>query len=523
MRMMIVDDDPEVTKAIAGLYDWEGLGIDECICFNDGQKALQYGNDNVINILIADIRMPKITGLQLAEEMISYYPEIQIIILSGHDEFSYAQQAIKIGVMDYLLKPFDVTEMVETVKNALSKIKLKETRYHMRDKYYKETNHDNKKLKKQLFMNLDNAEEQISDNAIKSLGIRHPQSSYMAVCIGIVHSSLTEFGVWQEKDDNILCFAIENIVNEVFQNRSIVYYDDKREIEIILFECRSEKLILDEICSCIETIENHLCIKLLVGLGEICRNLSDLNKSYKTAKLNYSNNVFFENHTISFMNHGYVKLGYPAQFEAELTECISYDINKSARAEHLINEYFDRFEKQTANKDDLIYICNMILTMSSSKLAHDGFEEARKYDGVYWALQNKSVANISELRQKMLEGFGKIQNILEKNKRSKNALVVEQLIAYIDDNLSKDLSLTALAKHANFSPGYLAVLVKEQLNTNIQKYVLNKRIEKAKYLLKHTEKRVKEIANEVGYADQRYFSEMFKENVGCKPSEYRAK
>lgn len=165
----------------------------------------------------------------------------------------------------------------------------------------------------------------------------------------------------------------------------------------------------------------------------------------------------------------------------------------------------------------------MILTMSSSKLAHDGFEEARKYDGVYWALQNKSVANISELRQKMLEGFGKIQNILEKNKRSKNALVVEQLIAYIDDNLSKDLSLTALAKHANFSPGYLAVLVKEQLNTNIQKYVLNKRIEKAKYLLKHTEKRVKEIANEVGYADQRYFSEMFKENVGCKPSEYRAK
>lgn len=523
MRMMIVDDEPEVTTAIAGLYDWKKLGIDECICFNDGQKALQYGNDNVINILIADIKMPKMTGLQLAEEMIAYYPEIKIIILSGHDEFSYAQQALKIGAIDYLLKPFDVTEMVKTVKNALSKIKLQETHRHMQDEYYKRTIHDNKMLKKQLFMNLDNAEGQISDNTIKSLGISHPQSACMAVCIGVVHSSLTEFGVWQTNDDNILCFAIENIVNEVFQNRSIVYYSNIAEIGIILFECHSKKLMLDEICSCIENIENHLCIKLLVGLGEICPNLSDLNKSYKTAKLSYSNNVFFENHTISFMNHGYVKLEYPAQFEAELRECISYDVSKSAHTEHLINEYFDRFKKTTANKDDLIYICNMILSMLSSKLAHDGFKEASKYDGIYWAQQNKNIANINELRKKMLEGVQKIHNILEKDKRSKNVLVVEQLIAYINDNLSEDLSLTTLAKRANFSPGYLAVLVKEQLHINIQKYVLNKRIEKAKYLLKHTEKRVKEVANEVGYADQRYFSEMFKENVGCKPSEYRAK
>lgn len=525
MRMMIVDDEPEVTKTIAELYDWKELGIDECVCFNDGQKALQYGNvnGNAIDILITDIKMPKVTGLQLAEQMIAHNSEIQIIILSGYDDFSYAQQAIKIGAMDYLLKPFHITEMVDAVKNALSKIKLREMRYHMQEKYYQATNQDNKKLKKQLFMNLENVEVQISDNEIKALKIRQPQSHCMVVYVGIVHRSLTEFGIWQEDDDNILHFAIENIVNEVFQDRSIVCPDNKGGIGIILFECRSAEFMLKAVRNCIETIEDNLRIMLLVGLGKICSHFSDLAKSYQMAKWNYHNNVFFEIHRISFMNWEHVKLEYPAQLEAELTECINYDINKCARAEHLINGYLDRVRRHTADKDDLIYICNMLLTAASKKLVHDGFEEALQYDGMYWAQQNKSIANISELRQCMLEGFQKIQNILEKTKRPKNVLVVKQVIAYIDDNLGGDLSLTVLANHVNLSPGYLAVLIKEQLNTNVQKYILNKRIEKAKYLLKHTEKRIKEIANEVGYENQRYFSEMFKENVGCKPSEYRAK
>lgn len=523
MRMMIVDDEPEVTKAIAELYDWKELGIDECVCFNDGQKALQYGNDNVIDILITDIKMPKVTGLQLAEKMIAHDSEIQIIILSGYDDFGYAQQAIKIGAMDYLLKPFHITEMVDAVKNALSKIKLREIRNHMQEEYYQEANQDNRKLKKQLFMNLGNTGVQISDNEITALGISYPQSACMAVYVGIVHSSLAEFGIWQEDDDNILRFAIENIVNEMFQGCSIVCPDDKGGIGIILFECRSAELVLKAVRGCIEIIEGNLCIRLLVGLGEICNHLLDLGKSYQMAKLNYSNNVFFEIHGISFMNQECAKLEYPAQLEAELLACISYDINKSAQAEPLLNGYLDSVRRHTADKDDLIYICNMLLTAASRKLVHDGFDEARKYDGMYWAQQNKSVANISELRQCMLEGFRKIQNILEKTKRSKNVLAVEQVIAYIEDNLGGDLSLTALANHVNLSPGYLAVLIKEQLNTNFQKYVLNKRIEKAKYLLKHTEKRIKEIANEVGYENQRYFSEMFKENVGCKPSEYRAK
>ena len=135
----------------------------------------------------------------------------------------------------------------------------------------------------------------------------------------------------------------------------------------------------------------------------------------------------------------------------------------------------------------------------------------------------ETLQNITELRTLMSEILDTFFREINKNKVARKDIAVSLVVDYINNNLCEDLSLVNLSRIVDLSPGYLAILLKEFLGMNFSEYVIKKRIDLAKHLLETTEKKVGDIAKICGYENQRYFSETFKANVGCKPSEYRKK
>ncbi len=128
-KMLIVDDEPIISRGLQQTIPWETISVEVVDTAHDGedaiQKVIQHGN---IDIVITDVRMPKMDGLQLATYLHEHFPHIRIIIISGYDEFAYAQKAIQVGVKDYLLKPVDIDELVEVVNQIKNKIKLEQKR-----------------------------------------------------------------------------------------------------------------------------------------------------------------------------------------------------------------------------------------------------------------------------------------------------------------------------------------------------------------------------------------------------------
>ncbi|MDQ0206956.1 response regulator transcription factor [Alkalicoccobacillus murimartini] len=124
MKMLIVDDEPVICQGLAQTIDWQSIGVEVVGLAFNGRQALQKVEQNQVDIILTDISMPDMDGLELAACIVQQHPDTKMIIISGYDDFEYARQAIRLGVEDYLLKPVDVDELMGLVKNVSEKIML---------------------------------------------------------------------------------------------------------------------------------------------------------------------------------------------------------------------------------------------------------------------------------------------------------------------------------------------------------------------------------------------------------------
>ncbi|MEY8752340.1 response regulator transcription factor [Alkalicoccobacillus gibsonii] len=122
VKMLIVDDEPVICQGLKETIDWQSIGVEVIGTAFNGKKALEVLNRDKVDLILTDISMPEMDGLQLAEHVVSNYPDIKMIIISGYDEFEYARKAIRIGVEDYLLKPVNVDELLNLVKKVATTI-----------------------------------------------------------------------------------------------------------------------------------------------------------------------------------------------------------------------------------------------------------------------------------------------------------------------------------------------------------------------------------------------------------------
>lgn len=524
MKMLIVDDEFVVANAISDIFDWKTLDIDQVRVLDSGLDAIDIIKEETVDILLTDIKMPDVDGLTLSREALKIQPELKIILFSGYDDFEYAQEAMRIGILEYLLKPVTLEEVVAAVRRAASKCIQEKLKHQIEEDYIENENKYKNNLIRTFSSKLiqpgEAFKEQEEQEYFQLLQLERSPEKCCAACLKFFEWDQNM--VWDmQRDYDLLRYAVENILNELLHGWGVAFHTGPDYIAILVFNIHSKTECIAKIRECMEAINRTLEIGVVVGVGRITA-VPQIHESYDGAKEACDVAYFYEKngvvHVDDLKKEGYA---YPNELEERLLQKIALGKQNEENFESILNPYFNMVQDEgTLTVQAMQNICSTLLVLVLKKVKSLGLGEEH-IDMIQWMEELKQLHTLQQFRQFMLQKIKIVNDMITRMGTSKNKLLVIQAQKYIEEHLDADLSLETLSKMFFLSSRYFSALFKEYTGVALSDYINNCRMEKAKYLLLNTDQSVGSIARKTGYDDQGHFSRNFKNYTGMKPSEYK--
>lgn len=534
MKVFLVEDEYIVREGIKNNIDWEKNGYDFCGEASDGELAFPMISEKRPDIVITDIRMPFMDGIELSRMIKEEYPEIKIIILSGHEEFEYAKAAIQIGVEEYLLKPINGDELLQVVNRVAQKIKEEnESRETLQEG---EGDENFEYAKRQLLSSL------IDDNASLSDAMEQGKKIHlnlMAQCYNIMMLKLQRKNKEQGFSQRILELykTMEDTLKE--QDGQSIMFDRAPEGKVILFMGSGEEEIrrnMDVFAGQFrEILPEYEDVTYFGSVGVPVMRLRELGESYEAASHGFSYrfltepNQIVDNHTVFDQTRNEKK------FSCSIGSVDIQNLDKQKIESFLkggemdeIHFFVEEYMKNTgdAGKNSMIFRQYIVMDMffaASHFLTQ--ITDGREQPGEPFESPEQMQKIVSDLEATVVyikELFTKVMQVRDAQTTEHNSDVVENAKKYISENYhDEELTLNTVAHEVNVSPNHLSAMFSQKTGQTFVKYLTDVRMHRAKELLKCTSKRSNEICEEVGYRDPHYFSHLFKKNVGCSPIQYR--
>lgn len=528
IRVVVIDDEPLEINLIKMCIDWKFFNMEIVGEAENAILGLDLVEELSPDILFTDINMPIIDGIKFSEMVIQKRPKTKIVILSGYDDFNYAQKSIKIGVSDFLLKPINNDEVFKTA----SKLK------YIID-YERESSNEYNLLKKQLSDNLPYIKEKflielLSKNfetekiiIIKKalfLGLRFKYQSVQVAAIEIDNSSNND-------DVNTGIYFIRNIklmnmIKDFFQRDEFIFifYDTLNRIIIL---DNNDNIDLFEKCETLKTkIVDNTQYSVSIGLGGI-KHMWEIHTSYKEALDALKYRVTVGNDIVILYDHINIGNNNNIHNINDLNEKMSFYLKSGLydKAAILTNQYFENIDLKRKNTlKDILIIAMNIIAINFKTLIAMGIDSTDEIYNSQIASFNKllsldTLPAIIEFLHKII--FKSIETI-NAQQTSKIDDIIIKAKEYIDDNLgNNELSLSLIAKHLYLNPSYLSRMFKKEIGINFVEYLTKIRMEKAIELLKEGYMKAFEIADFIGISDPNYFSTCFKKYTGLSISEYK--
>lgn len=537
LKVFLVEDEIIMRNGIKNKIAWEREGFAFVGEAADGELAYPLIKKTEPDILITDIKMPFMDGLELSRIIKKEMPWIKIIILSGYDEFDYAKQAITIGVTEYLLKPVSSAKLLETVKEVADII-TKEREYGEMVERYKREMQENIVLERQkLFSDLVSNRLSTAELLDKSqkLEIDFTASVYVVM--------LFKAMVFQENPNysEVLANVSKEVYQSVEKEPHILIFERATEGWAIIFkgddEKQIEELIEKEEKILTEVIKSFKNVEYFAGIGSQVQRMRDINQSYQLANKAFSARFFMEwNQFVHYSDVGKIhSSGTNGQISLDdirsnhEKRALVEEFLKNGTREEVVNfvdEYFLSIGEE--NYKSLMFRQYIVIDMFMSAVSFlEGMgldtnslsEEARNINEA--TIKAISVENIKYHLGRLFE---EVLTLRDEISRRKYTNLVEEAKRYIDDNYQNDnISLNLVASHVNMSPSYFSTVFSQENGHTFTEYLTQIRINKAKELLMCTNMRTSEIGYEVGYRDSHYFSYIFKKIQGCTPRDYRTR
>ena len=534
MKVFLVEDEYIVREGIKNNIDWEKNGYDFCGEASDGELAFPMISEKRPDIVITDIRMPFMDGIELSRMIKEEYPEIKIIILSGHEEFEYAKAAIQIGVEEYLLKPINGDELLQVVNRVAQKIKEEnESRETLQEG---EGDENFEYAKRQLLISLIDENASLSDAMEQGKKIH---LNLMAQCYNIMMLKLQRKNKEQGFSQRILELykTMEDTLKE--QDGQSIMFDRAPEGKVILFMGSGEEEIrrnMDVFAGQFrEILPEYEDVTYFGSVGVPVMRLRELGESYEAASHGFSYrfltepNQIVDNHTVFDQTRNEKK------FSCSIGSVDIQNLDKQKIESFLkggemdeIHFFVEEYMKNTgdAGKNSMIFRQYIVMDMffaASHFLTQ--ITDGREQLGEPFESPEQMQKIVSDLEATVVyikELFTKVMQVRDAQTTEHNSDVVENAKKYISENYhDEELTLNTVAHEVNVSPNHLSAMFSQKTGQTFVKYLTDVRMHRAKELLKCTSKRSNEICEEVGYRDPHYFSHLFKKNVGCSPIQYR--
>lgn len=495
-RVLVVDDEPMILEGFDHLLPWEEYGIEISAKAESGEEAWRLILQGGFDILITDIRMPGMSGLELLRRLRGEGINLKAIILSGYDDFQYVKEASRYGIENYLLKPIEESELSETLVNLTEKLESEQQyqscvqegynllRRNILYRWVSGSIEEEELALRAEFLNLS-----ISHNYYKVIVI-HPFSPVDADRINSLEQSLSRWGTTS-------CWIFTTVNGAVV----LLFFWDSgpdRDLYAMMKQRGPE-------------VRRALCSDVFITIGDTGRNWTGAITSYQEADrlLDYRL-IFQKNSVIS---------------DRELS-CYSVGEHHDKRAEL---EYFQQL-LQSIREQEACEFIRQLFQVNSKEFTPE-FVRALIFEVLFYLSASIKYQHSGDLYQELFHTLDlekiivTLQNCLQDAVRwregQKSNPVVESVLRFVEENYDQPLSLKTLAVKYNINAAYLGQLFKQETGEMFSNYLCGLRMKHAKILLRQTQMKSAEIALQVGFSNSNYFSNLFKKMIGMYPTEYR--
>ncbi len=531
-RIMLVDDEEEVRTSMIKTMKWEEAGFVVVGDAENGKDALEKIEIYEPDVILTDIKMPYMDGLELARQLKENYPSTRIVVFSGFDDFEYAKQAIKCNVTEYILKPVngeELTAILIKIRDSLNKeMEEKRSLETLRESYKKNL----PLLKEHFFLDLVHGKVDADTIALKLQEFKLQNligSSVVVACTEISLKQEKRNISSQYKEELYLTLSVERCLEEKLSGiYEYVLFHSGGRIHMIIALKEAQSL------SHLMVLLNHACkeckrihdIDITVGLGEAYPEIEQAKRSYKEAKaaLGYQK-IMGKGSTIYIKDMEPLNHRKPMEFleENELIAAIKFG-NKEDILE-CIHQIFDKMEElklhTIEHQLNILSFIHMIV-----KLLNDtGIDTLKIFDNTV-DLNDLiiSLQDSNDFKRWLLQVCNKISDHIGTDRENVTQSIINSAKLLIEKFYSDPLlSVEVLCQHLHITPTYFSTIFKKETGQSYVSYLTRLRMEKAKEFIELSDEKTYVIARKVGYEDPNYFSYVFKKQFGVSPSRYRGK
>lgn len=529
-NLLIADDEEKIIWLIHKLIAWDELGLHLAATASDGQEAYEAALRNEVDIVITDIKMPRMDGLKMIEEVLKVKPHINFIVVSGYNQFEYAQKALRYGVKDFILKPIKKAEL----NNTLQKICQSRQRSLDVEESRNESGGSGAAggYRKEFLKNLLNKTYKIPElgqlNKKYSFGFQGKQFQCLSVRINLRMEYLDD-----SVEREFILNKIQTMVREAADLTSVDYetliWEDtvlalmNLEAEKTFDEYHGENL-LKKIRVYLDAFECFTASMYLGGPVQFSQCGAAFRESFLGVKeqLALGNEKLITRMRIETLSAGENKVPLfnhldRQNFRRAAEQCNAADMRM------YLEKVFQKLEGLGPAPYREIYaqlgiVCNDVYDLIYDEIGKQpGILE--EYRRIKMCVENAVGKEdlfqmVFHILMKMFEQYVEVKSKI----RSKP---VNRAREYIDEHIEESITLSEVAEHIHISANYLSQIFKQAANENFVDYVIRRKMERAKEYLKNTDETIAVIAEQVGYKDRKYFGKQFEKVVGLKPSKYR--
>jgi two-component system response regulator YesN len=536
-KVVIIDDDRQVLQGMKRSIPWGKLDVEWVGEAMDGEQGLEIIRAVQPDIVITDIYMSVMNGLDMVEKLRSNNFEGKIIILSGYSDFEHARQALRLNVNDYLSKPVTLQTLQEVFEKAVSQLELESMEKLEQEELRQKLMLYEPFVAKEMIKSLVTGTFHHSDLQ-QYLHQHHDLLNYNHVVFGIEIIRTERVSDVSTSDWNLFRFAVNNIIKEVLDEdwpeSSLVELHSHHVAILLQFPCdrKTDEVIgnLRNMCKrIIQCTGAFLHIQLHIGVGSIKSKWEDISDSTEEAFQALSLKRFtpcpdvdlyeypLEQKMTERVQSQSLKIRQ-IKFYQQLAEAIRHSQEKQAL--QVIQAYLAQLKENEQTKPSFLQHVGMeIWTIFAYSLYHVGVILDEVYSSQEVHMELKNISRIDHLEKWLVAKVKGICANQQCNENMKHKQAVEFMVEYIHDHFSENITLSDLAEKVFISRNYLSLIFRKDTGDTFNNYLTKVRMEKAKWLILEGKYLIYEIAEKVGYKNVPYFSTLFKKFTGSNPSD----
>ncbi|TXK80381.1 response regulator [Paenibacillus sp. N3.4] len=521
-KVLIVDDEILFREYLRTVLNWESFGFVICGEAKNGQEALLKASETRPDLALVDINMPIMDGIDLSTELKEKYPNMAIVMVTGYSEFEYARRALKLGVEDYILKPFNPEELFLTLVKIKSQLqKLSEDR-----KVHKDQLHW---LREQFLNMLISQDLTLKDDELvtqfERFGISPSSDPYVVITIEIDNlyqkwDSNQEIQLWKS--------TISNILSEIltWKGHNLVFFGPEDRIisiaQIDLGETCASMMETESLKRLCDMVKRHFKFTVTVGIGRSHDGFTGIRESYMEALTALQSKLTAGNGTvIEYQDTDLTKQGFYSSVVNEKM-MLALRMNDHAELKKHLDDVFQYIREQRLTPDMTYVIVMGLVSLCLSHIVANGqdivsvlgagfapYQEMKRQENL-----EKTYSWIEEIMSKTLKSNE------EGNRTSRSKRIFNEAKLLIEQNYQDpNLSIETITRLVFVNGSYLRKIFNKEAEMSISDYLTQVRMHKAKELIIQKTHTIMTISEKVGYNDPGYFSKCFKKYFGLSPSE----